>query len=61
MPGLEFLYLAHNQIGEIPEDNSALWGKSALKVLDFEGNRLKHIPSAMFIESKLHNLNLKDN
>ena len=40
---------------------SSGWTHSLLKVLDLEGNALFKIQEAVFKDSKIHNLNLKDN
>eukprot|EP00347_Sterkiella_histriomuscorum_P009864 403339582 len=64
LPALEFLYLAHNQITQLPaqsDEQVTMWRQSGLKVIDLESNDIYHVPAIVFKESKVHNLNLKDN
>ena len=55
---LEFIYLSHNEITKLPEED---WGENNIKILDLEANSLYDIPNKVLTDSKVYNLNLKDN
>lgn len=58
MVNLEYLYISCNEISELPLDG---WENSPIKVLDLESNSLYTVPVKLFKNSKVHNLNIKDN
>lgn len=59
LPTLEYLYLAFNEVTILPDDPA--WKGCNLKVLDLESNSIYEVPSVILRDSKIHNLNLKDN
>jgi len=61
MANLEYLYLARNDIGEIEDLGEVGWKQAALRVVDLDRNRLASVPSSLLKDSKVHNLNLRDN